>query len=49
MGADLAVMEADTKRMRGARPYVMTNLRTRAGLDAVVSFIETRGLLMPSD
>jgi urease accessory protein len=31
--------------MRGAKPYVMSNLRTRAGLDQVVSFIETRGLL----
>ena len=45
VGADLGVMETDTRRMRGVKPYVMTNLRTRAGLDEVVSFIETRGLL----
>ena len=49
VGADLAVMEADTRRMRpdhaGRRPYVMTNLKTRDGLAEVVSFIETRGLL----
>ena len=45
VGASLEVMEADTKRMRGVKPYVMTNLRTRAGLDEVVAFIETRGLL----
>ena len=49
VGASLEVMEADTRRMRpawqGARPYVMTNLRTRSGLDEVVRFIETRGLL----
>jgi urease accessory protein len=42
-------MEADTQRMRpdhaGKRPYVMTNLHTRQGLDTVVRFIETRGLL----
>jgi urease accessory protein len=31
--------------MRGSRPYVMTNLKTRAGLDQVVRFIETKGLL----
>ncbi|MDB6000625.1 MAG: hypothetical protein JWP52_2324 [Rhizobacter sp.] len=31
--------------MRGARPYVMTNLQTRTGLDAVVEFIERKGLL----
>ncbi|HET9821824.1 MAG TPA: GTP-binding protein, partial [Burkholderiaceae bacterium] len=49
VGADLAVMEADTQRMRPAhatsRPYVMTNLHTGAGLDTVVRFIEQRGLL----
>jgi urease accessory protein len=45
VGADLTVMEADTKRMRPTRPYVMTNLKTRSGLPEVVRFIETRGLL----
>ena len=49
VGADLAVMEADTRRMRplhaSTRPYVMTNLRTGDGLATVVRFIETRGLL----
>ena len=49
VGADLAVMEADTRRMRPAhattRPYVMTNLHTGVGLDTVVRFIEQRGLL----
>ena len=42
-------MRADTVRMRtgthGTRPFVMTNLKTSDGLEAVVSFIETRGLL----
>ena len=49
VGADLAVMEADTRRMRplhaSTRPYVMTNLRTGVGLAKVVRFIEMRGLL----
>jgi urease accessory protein len=49
VGADLAVMEADTKRMRpdhaGRRPYVMSDLHRGQGLAAVVEFIETRGLL----
>ena len=45
VGADLGVMEADTRRMRGSKPYVMSNLKTRAGLADVVAFIETRGLL----
>jgi urease accessory protein len=47
VGADLAVMEADTKRMRRDRPYVMTNLKTQAGLQEVVRFIETHGMLRP--
>ena len=45
VGADLAVMEADTKRMRPNRPYVMTNLKTKVGLQQVIDFIETKGLL----
>ncbi|MDB5861631.1 MAG: ureG, partial [Ramlibacter sp.] len=45
VGADLGVMEADTKRMRKDKPFVMTNLKTRAGLDEVVRFIERKGLL----
>ncbi len=50
VGADLDVMAADTRRMRpdhaGRRPFVMTNLKTRQGLDEVVDFIERRGLLV---
>jgi urease accessory protein len=46
VGADLGVMEADTQRMRGARPYAMTNLKTKTGLDEVVRFIERKGLLV---
>ena len=45
VGADLAVMEADTQRMRGKKPYVMTNLKTLSGLTQVVEFIETKGML----
>jgi urease accessory protein len=45
VGADLSVMEADTRRMRPTRPYVMTNLRTHQGLDEVIGFIERKGLL----
>ena len=49
VGADLAVMESDTRRMRGAKPFVMTNLKTLAGLDQVVRFIEQRGMLGAAD
>jgi urease accessory protein len=45
VGASLEVMERDTKRMRGERPFVMTNLRSGEGLDAVVAFIRRDGML----
>jgi urease accessory protein len=38
-------MESDTKRMRGDRPFVFTNLKTGHGLDFIIRFIETEGLL----
>src|SRR5687767_10437080 len=39
VGADLRVMETDTKRMRGPRPFVFTNLKAGQGLDQVIDFI----------
>ena len=39
VGADLAVMEKDTLRMRGDRPWCFTNLRTGEGLDRVEAFV----------
>ncbi len=45
VGANLEIMESDTKRMRPTRPFVMTNLKTKSGLDRVIDFIETKGLL----
>jgi urease accessory protein len=43
VGADLRVMETDTKRMRGPRPFVFTNLRAGKGLDQVIDFIVMAG------
>ena len=43
VGADLGVMEADTRRMRGQRPYVFTNIRGGVGVDVVANFIEHAG------
>src|ERR687885_1237372 len=36
VGADLSVMERDARRMRGARPFVFTDLRHGAGVDTIV-------------
>jgi urease accessory protein len=44
VGASLEVMDRDSRRMRGERPFVFTNLRTGQGLDEVVAFIEREGL-----
>src|SRR6202790_2298241 len=43
VGASLEVMERDAKRMRGARPFVMTNLRIGQGVDEIVRFIQEKG------
>ncbi len=48
VGASLEVMESDTKRMRGEKPYVFTNLKQDAGLQQVVDFIVDRGMLRQS-
>jgi urease accessory protein len=45
VGANLDVMEADAKRMRGTRPFVFTNLKTGQGLAEVIALVERNGLL----
>ena len=43
VGADLGVMEADTRRMCGERPFVMANLRGGVGTAEVIGFIAQAG------
>jgi urease accessory protein len=45
VGASLEVMAADAQKMRGERPFVLCNLKTRSGVPEIVEFIEKRGLL----
>jgi urease accessory protein len=45
VGASLDVMDTDARRMRGKRPFVFSNLKTGQGLDTIVKFIETEGML----
>lgn len=43
VGASLEVMESDTRRMRGKRPYVMANVKANIGVEAVARFIVEQG------
>ena len=43
VGASLDVMEADTRRMRGERPYVFTNMLAGKGLEQIAAFIVEKG------
>jgi urease accessory protein len=46
VGADLGVMERDTLRMRGTRPFVFSNLKSGDGVERIVGFIEEAGGLV---
>lgn len=46
VGASLEVMDRDSKRMRGERPFVFTNLKQEDGLNDIVAFIEKQGLML---
>ena len=45
VGASLEVMERDTKKMRGDKPFVFSNQKTGLGLDEIIAFIERHGML----
>jgi len=45
VGASLEVMDRDSKKMRGERPFVFTNLKTGEGTEAVEDFIIDKGML----
>ncbi len=43
VGASLEVMDRDSRRMRGDRPFVFTNIRAGHGVEEVARFIEKSG------
>jgi urease accessory protein len=45
VGASLDVMDRDARKMRGARPFVFSNLKSGQGLRDIVDFIEREGLM----
>ncbi|MDN5433793.1 MAG: urease accessory protein UreG, partial [Acinetobacter sp.] len=44
VGANLDVMDQDTKRMRGDKPFLFSNMKTQDGLKQIIEFIEKQGL-----
>ena len=43
VGASLEVMDRDSKKMRGDRPFIFANIRAGVGVEEIASFIETQG------
>jgi urease accessory protein len=43
VGASLDVMQRDATRMRGKRPFVLTNLKVGAGVEEIARFVEEKG------
>jgi urease accessory protein len=42
VGASLEVMDRDARKMRGEKPFLFSNLKTKHGLDQIVAFIRSR-------
>lgn len=45
VGADLSVMERDSRKMRGCRPFLFTNIRNGEGMDQVLQWLRAQVLL----
>tara|TARA_R110000787_G_scaffold175012_5_gene287574 strand:- start:2437 stop:3075 length:639 start_codon:yes stop_codon:yes gene_type:complete len=43
VGADLSVMDRDSKKMRGDRPFVFTNIKAGKGVEEIAAFIRKTG------
>ena len=49
VGADLQVMADDSKKFRGDKPFMLTNLKTDEGLDQVIEWIRRDVLMQDLD
>lgn len=48
VGASLEVMDRDSKKMRGDRPYLFTDMRSDKGVQDVIDFILKEGMISTS-
>lgn len=46
VGADLDVMDRDSRKMRGERPFLFSNLKAGVGIDGIASFVLKMGGLV---
>ncbi len=49
VGANLDIMARDAKIMRGDKPFIFSNMKTQAGLNEIITFIQTHGMLRAVD
>jgi urease accessory protein len=49
VGASLEVMRIDSIKMRKGRPFVLANMKTGDGLEAIIAFLKLRGGLEVAD
>ncbi|MFL0797146.1 MAG: urease accessory protein UreG [Cellvibrionaceae bacterium] len=47
VGASLEIMDRDTRKMRGDRPFVLANVESTKGIAEIINFIVDRGMLEP--
>jgi len=47
VGADLSVMDRDARRMRGARPFIFSNLKEDKGVAEIAAFVLEQGGIAP--
>lgn len=45
VGASLEIMDRDSKKMRGERPFVFTDMRSDKGVQGVIDFILKQGMI----
>ena len=45
VGASLAVMQRDARKMRADKPFLLTNLKQEQGVDKIIDFIKRQGML----
>jgi len=45
VGASLEVMEHDSKKMRGSKPFLFTNIRSGKGVQSIIEWIRREALL----